>query len=151
MLRNIAKGFRALLLCASLVSPLIMVGEDLKVTGRVQDVEGEPLIGATVMEKDKPTSATSTDVNGTYNITIPKGKKIVVTYIGYQTEEKTANATTVDFVLKESVSALDEVVVVGYATQKKISVLGSQTTMKMEHVKTPVANLSTVLAGRVAG
>ena len=145
------KYVRILLLALAAFLPGQAMAQILEVTGRVQDTNGEPLIGATVCEKGKEANGTVTDINGTYNFKIQKGKTIQVSYIGYNTEEKKANGTTVDFILKENVGALDEVVVVGYNKQKKISVLGAQTSLKMADVKAPVANMSQVLAGRVAG
>lgn len=126
--------------------------DPIKVTGRVQDIHGEALVGVTVMEKDTK-NATLTDVNGTYNLTVSGPKAIlVVQYVGFQTQEKKVNgATMIDFLLNEDVDMLDEVVVTGYTTQKKISVLGAQSTLKMEHVKAPVANMTSILAGRVSG
>lgn len=59
--------------------------------------------------------------------------------------------TLCDLILNEDVGALDEVVVTGYTTQKKVSVLGAQSTLKMEHVKAPVSNLSSIFAGRIPG
>lgn len=125
--------------------------EVLKVTGRVQDTEGEPLVGVSVVQKDNPNNIVVTDINGTYNISIERGAVLTAKYIGFETAEKKVNATTIDFILKETTTALDEVVVTGYTTQKKISVLGAQSTLKMEHIKAPVANMTNVLAGRVAG
>ena len=125
--------------------------EVLNVTGRVYDEQEEPLVGVTVTQKNDPKNIVVTDVNGTYNIKVNRGDVIAVSYIGFEPAEKKANGTTVDFILKETTTALNEVVVTGYTTQKKISVLGAQTTLKMEDVKAPVANMTTVLAGRVAG
>ncbi|MDE6826203.1 MAG: carboxypeptidase-like regulatory domain-containing protein, partial [Paramuribaculum sp.] len=139
-----------LLLMAVFVS-LSGYAEVLKVTGRVQDEQGEPLIGVSVVEKDNPKNTVVTDINGTYNISVERGKTLTANYIGFEPAEKKVNSTTIDFILKETVTALNEVVVTGYTTQKKISVLGAQSTLKMEHVKAPVANMSNVLAGRVAG
>lgn len=123
----------------------------VKVSGRVQDVNAEPLIGVTIREKGTQ-NATITDLNGQYTITVNGEKAVLVAeYVGFKPEEQKVHGTLVDFVLHEDVSALDEVVVTGYATQKKVSVLGAQSTLKMEHVKAPVANMSSILAGRVSG
>ncbi|MCM1441655.1 MAG: carboxypeptidase-like regulatory domain-containing protein, partial [Roseburia sp.] len=125
--------------------------EVLDVTGRVYDEQGEPLVGVTVTQKDDPKKGVLTDINGIYNIKAKRGAILTAKYIGFETAEKKVTGTTVDFVLKEITTALNEVVVTGYARQKKISMLGSQATLKMEEVKAPVANMSNVLAGRVAG
>ena len=124
--------------------------QDLKVTGRVQDVNGEPLPGVVLTQKGTQNRSV-TDVNGTYNISVPKGSVLVATYMGFEPAERKVTGTLLDFNLKEHVNKLDEFVVTGYTTQKKISVLGSQTSIKMDQVKAPVANMSTILAGRVSG
>ena len=125
--------------------------QKLNVTGRVQDVNGDPLIGVTVTEKGTD-NRVITDVNGTYNISCAAEHAVLVAeYIGFETAEKKVAGTLVDFILSENVSKLDEVVVTGYTTQKKVSVLGAQSSLKMEHVKAPVANMSSILAGRVSG
>ncbi|MGN0068229.1 MAG: SusC/RagA family TonB-linked outer membrane protein [Prevotella sp.] len=142
--------YRSLALLLVLFLSLPALAQTINVTGRVQDVNGEPLLGVVVTEKGTQ-NRTVTDVNGTYNITVKKGSTLVATYMGFTDEERNANNTLVDFVLKEQVSKLDEVVVTGYTTQKKVSVLGAQSSLKMEHVKAPVANMSTILAGRVSG
>lgn len=121
------------------------------VTGRVQDVNGEPLIGVSITERGT-SNRVITDINGTYNIICTSADPyLVFQYVGFKQEERHVTGTLIDVVLHEDVSKLDEVVVTGYTTSKKISVLGAQSTIKMENVKAPVANLSTVLAGRVSG
>ena len=74
--------------------------EVLNVTGRVQDEEGEPMVGVSVSQKDNPKNIVVTDINGTYNIKVNRGDIITAKYIAYETSEKKANATTVDFILK---------------------------------------------------
>lgn len=76
---------------------------------------------------------------------------LVVSYIGYQTQEKKVNGTVLDITLQDDVTTLDEVQVVGYGTMRKVSVVGAQSTLKMEHIKAPVANMSSILAGRISG
>ena len=143
-------GKYVVLLLVFLLSTQVFA-QKANVTGRVQDVNGDPLIGVTVTEKGTE-NRTITDVNGTYNITCNVGHAVLVAeYIGFKTEEKKVNATLVDFILTEEASKLDEIVVTGYSTQKKVSVLGAQSSLKMEHVKAPVGNMSSVLAGRVSG
>lgn len=151
MANTSTSGFKRIVLLMTVFLSLSAYAEIMKVTGRVQDTAGEPLVGVTVAQKDKPNHIVVTDINGTYNISIERGAILTAKYIGFETGEKKVNATTIDFILKETTTALDEVVVTGYTTQKKISVLGAQSTLKMEHIKTPAANMSSVIAGRVAG
>lgn len=140
-----------MLLIVMLLMTIPTFAGPVKVTGRVQDVNAEPLIGVSVREKGTQ-NITVTDINGVYNITVSSEKAVLVAeYVGFKSEEMKVHGTIVDFVLHEDVSDLDEVVVTGYSTQKKVSVLGAQSTLKMEHVKAPVANMSSILAGRVSG
>ncbi|KAA6301474.1 MAG: TonB-dependent receptor SusC [Candidatus Ordinivivax streblomastigis] len=123
----------------------------VQVTGRVMDVDGEFLIGVSILEKGTA-NGTVTDVNGTYNLAVTTSNPVLIaTYIGYESQEQKVSRSVVDFVLKENVQMLDELQVVGYGTQRKVSVVGAQSTVKMEHIKTPAANMSAVLAGRVSG
>ncbi|EFZ36571.1 TonB-linked outer membrane protein, SusC/RagA family [Hoylesella oralis ATCC 33269] len=148
---NTEKLWKGLLLIAILLVSIPAFAAPIKVTGRVQDVNGDPLIGVSVKEKGT-NNVTVTDVNGIYNIACSSDKAILVAeYIGFQSEERKVTGTLIDFVLKDEVSKLDEVTVVGYTTARKVSVLGAQSSLKMDHVKAPVANMSSILAGRVSG
>jgi len=148
---KVRKSLKGLLLLAALLMSLPSLAAPVKVSGRVQDANGEVLIGVTIIEKGTENKAV-TDVNGNYTITCKSEKPVLVAqYIGFQVAEQKVNGTLLDFTLHEEVGSLDEVVVTGYTTQKKVSVLGAQSTLKMEHVKAPVANLSSVLAGRISG
>ncbi len=148
---KLRKSLKGLLLVAMLLGSLSSFAAPVKVSGRVSDTNGEVLLGVTITEKGTQ-NRTVTDINGNYTITCNSEKAVLVaTYLGYQPLEQKINGTLLDFVLHDDVSGLDEVVVTGYTTQKKVSVLGAQSTLKMEHVKAPVANLSSVLAGRMPG
>lgn len=130
---------------------LVHAAKPIQVTGRVTDVNGELLIGVSIVEKGT-TNGTATDINGTYNITVTTNNPVLVaSYIGFETQEQKVTKTVLDFIIKEDINVLDEVQVVGYGTQRKISVVGAQSAIKMEHVKAPVANMGSILAGRVSG
>lgn len=124
-----------------------------KITGRVTDVKGEPLIGVNVTV-DGDANGSITNMDGLYEIFVTK-KSVVLkfTYIGFKTSEIRTNASTniYDVALEEQVNELEETVIVGYGTQRKISNIGAQSSMKMEDIKTPSASLTTTLAGRLAG
>lgn len=122
------------------------------VTGRISDEKGELLIGVSVQEKGT-TNGTITDMNGQYTLKLSSGNPIlVISYIGYKPQEvKVAKQRVVDVVLAEDVSSLDEVVVVGYGNQRKVSVVGAQSTMDVKDIKMPAANLSSAISGRIAG
>ena len=133
------------------VSLMVLAANPVKVTGRVTDTTGELMIGVTIQEKGT-SYGTISDMNGTYNITqTTKDPILVDSYIGYQTQEKKVNGTVLDITLQDDVTTLDEVQVVGYGTMRKVSVVGAQSTLKMEHIKAPVANMSSILAGRISG
>lgn len=124
-----------------------------KISGRVTDIKGEPLIGVNVTV-DGDSNGAITNMDGLYELHISK-KSVVLkfTYIGFKTSELRTNASTsiYDVVLEEQVNELEETVIVGFGTQRKISNIGAQSTMKMEDIKTPSASLTTTLAGRLAG
>ena len=124
-----------------------------KISGRVTDIKGEPLIGVNVTV-DGDANGSITNMDGLYEIFVTK-KSVVLkfTYIEFKTSEIRTNASTniYDVTLEEQVNELEETVIVGYGTQRKISNIGAQSSMKMEDIKTPSASLTTTLAGRLAG
>ena len=124
-----------------------------KISGRVTDIKGGPLIGVNVTV-DGDANGSITNMDGLYEIFVTK-KSVVLkfTYIGFKTSEIRTNASTniYDVTLEEQVNELEETVIVGYGTQRKISNIGAQSSMKMEDIKTPSASLTTTLAGRLAG
>lgn len=124
-----------------------------KISGRVTDIKGEPLIGVNVTV-DGDANGSITNMDGLYEIFVTK-KSVVLkfAYIGFKTSEIRTNASTniYDVTLEEQVNELEETVIVGYGTQRKISNIGAQSSMKMEDIKTPSASLTTTLAGRLAG
>lgn len=142
-----------LLLLLLACSVTAMSAQEATVTGRVSDEKGELLIGVSVLEKGT-TNGTITDVNGQYTLKVStKNPVLVVSYIGYKSQEVKVSTkkSVVDIVLVEDVSALDEVVVVGYGNQRKVSVVGAQSTLATSAIKTPAASLSSAISGRIAG
>ena len=96
-----------------------------QITGTVFDKSGEPLIGATVQEKASG-NGTITNVDGKFSLSVPSDGTIVVSYIGYQTQQVAINdKNDLVIVLDDDAAKLDEVVVVGYGAQKKESVVGA--------------------------
>lgn len=142
-----------ILLLILLLFPVSFVAQNnpVNITGRVTDEKGELMIGVTIMEKGTSNGA-MTDENGTYNIKLSsKNAVLAATFLGYDPQEKKVSGTVADFILKETVSVLNEVQVVGYGVQRRVSIVGAQSTLKMEQVKAPVSNISNILAGRVSG
>jgi len=125
-----------------------------QVTGVVKDSTGEPLIGASVIEKGTSTGA-ATNFDGEFTLSIKDIKTAVlsVSYVGFEPQDVPLNGRTkIEVVLKESAAALEEVVVVGYGQQKKESVVGaiSQVSSK-DLLETPSANLSQAISGKIPG
>lgn len=121
-------------------------------SGKVTGPDGAPLVGVTVSIADFSIS-TQTDRNGEYEFRIPEEAKTVrFTFVGFkEVEQPLQNQSRIDAQLEEASDDLEEVVVVGYGTQKKIQTLGAQSNLNVTELKQPVANISTVLAGRVSG
>ena len=140
------------LLALLLTFSTVVWAQGTPVTGRVSDEKGELLIGVSVQEKGT-TNGTITDTNGQYNLKLTSNNPIlIVSYIGYKSQEvKVGKQKVLDVILAEDVSSLDEVVVVAYGHQRKVSVVGAQSSMKIEDIKMPTANLSSAIAGRLPG
>jgi TonB-linked SusC/RagA family outer membrane protein len=122
------------------------------VSGRVVDVSGEAVVGANVGEKGT-TNGIITDMDGHFTLSVGENAVLRISYIGYLTQEVAVSSrTTLDITLQEDLQALDEVVVIGYGTQKKVSLTGSVATVKPEDIKNiSTSNLSNALAGRLTG
>ncbi|RAV27742.1 SusC/RagA family TonB-linked outer membrane protein [Sinomicrobium soli] len=126
----------------------------LAVSGIVTDSVGVPLPGVTVMLKESPEKGTVTDMDGHYSISDVNARStLVFSYIGFETREYAVNSReAIDIVMQESVTALNEIVVVGYGVQKKASVTGSVASIRSEELKrVKVPNVTNMLAGRLPG
>ncbi|MBU3744598.1 MAG: SusC/RagA family TonB-linked outer membrane protein, partial [Sediminibacterium sp.] len=122
------------------------------VSGRVTDKQGEALIGVNVVVKGT-TQGTITDFNGNYTIAgVKPGVTLQYSYLGYNTVNIIFRESTINVVMEEESKNLEEVMVVGYASQKKATVTGAINSVKStELLQTPVANISNALAGRTSG
>lgn len=124
-----------------------------KITGKVTDSQGVPIIGATIREIDSK-NGTVTDIDGNYSIHTNGNSRISISYIGYHAQivNISDNKTTYNVILKEDQNNLNEVVVVGYGTMKKRDLTGSVTSIKMTDAPVgTVASISHALAGKAAG
>lgn len=132
--------------------PVVAQGKKGNVTGVVTDVNGEPVIGANVVEKGTA-NGTITDVDGKYTLNNVSGKILLVSYIGYISQDVTVrDGSPVNVKLLEDTQKLEEVVIVGYGIQKKVNLTGSVATVKAEEIQDiPASNLSNALSGRLAG
>ena len=128
--------------------------DSLTVDGIVTDLNGETIIGATVIEKGRPENGVVTDIDGKFLLKVPPKSVLVISYIGYNTQETRVNRRihTYNIVLKEDNQMLDEVVVVGYGTVKKSDLTGSVSTVgKRSFESQPVKSVSQILQGRTPG
>jgi TonB-dependent starch-binding outer membrane protein SusC len=126
--------------------------QDIQVSGRITGENGEPLSGVSVSLKGAG-RGTSTDIDGMFKITVPENGTLVVSYVGYQSQEVAVNGQSVVSVkLAQSTKALDQVVVVGYGSQRRIDVTGSVAHVGGgELAKQPVLTATQALQGKVAG
>ncbi len=136
--------------------PVIWTGvlPDLVVKGRVTDEKGMPLPGATVTLKGLG-KGTTTDPSGNFTLSAPdKGAVLVVTYIGFETTEiPVSQSGSVDIILKTADKKVDEVVIVGFGTQKKTNLTSAVNTVKMDEIAAnrPASTAGTLLQGVVPG
>lgn len=124
------------------------------VSGQVLDPANEPLIGVTVQAVGHTGVGTVTDIDGNYSLSVPKGASLKFSYIGYQDQIiAVAGKTTINVTMKEDAEALEEVVVVGFGTQKKESLTGAVTVVdsKAFEAKGSLASPLEALQGQVAG
>lgn len=124
-----------------------------KITGKVKDSSGEPVIGASVVVKDNKTMGTITDFDGNFSLDVPSGSVLVISYIGYVTQKvPVTGKKSLDIMLKEDTKTLDEVVVIGYGTQRKGDVTSSVASVKADNfVKGAVKDVGQLIQGKVAG
>lgn len=126
----------------------------LTAAGLVMTQDGESVIGATVTVKEDPGKGVITDTDGRFKMNgLSKGQTLVISYIGYK--DATVKVTKTDermrIVLEEDISDLEEVVVVGHATQRKISVVGAVTNVEVKDLNVPATSVSNMLGARVPG
>ena len=126
--------------------------QKVKATGTVVDQNGEAMIGVSVKVKDNATMGTITDLNGKFSFDVPKGATLEISYIGYKTVTVKAEGTVLNITMKEDAEVLDEVVIVGYGSQKKVNVTGAVGMVSSDVLEArPVQNVSQALQGVVPG
>lgn len=121
--------------------------------GIVKDANGEPIIGASVVEKGKTTNGTITDLNGYFVLMVSPGASIVVSYVGFRTEElKAIPHRNMEIALTEDTKLLDEVVVVDYGTQRKEELTSSVASVKADDfVQVSSVDAASLIRGKIAG
>lgn len=140
------------------VSLLLALGfslsaQTVQVSGKVLDENGDPLIGAGVIDKNNPGKGTVTDVDGKFSISIAPDGFIEFSYIGYDTRiEPVGSRSEISIALNPKTSTLDDVVVIGYGTSKKGDLTGSVSVIQMDELQSSASsNVAQALQGRVAG
>ena len=161
--KNNRKALFALLLCSGFIAthPLAVMAESESysvqnvqqkqtVSGIVKDSSGEPIIGASVLEKGT-TNGTITDLDGKFTLSVSSNAVLQISYIGYKTLE-VKSSPNMGVTLQEDTETLDEVVVVGFGTQKKVNLTGSVGMASAEDLESrPVANAVQALQGVIPG
>jgi TonB-linked SusC/RagA family outer membrane protein len=141
-----------LLAAALLMAPASLWAQDLNISGTVRDGNGDPVSGASVVVKGS-TMGVSTDVNGGYTISAPDNATLVFSFLGLTTVEEPVNGRgRIDVTLSESGQAINEVVVIGYGTQRKGDITSSVGSVKKEQfLKGAVKDVGQLIQGQVAG
>ncbi len=134
------------------VSSVQMVSQQLiNVKGTVYDSSGDPVIGANVVV-EKGTTGTITDIDGAFKLSVPQGTKLKISFIGYETKIVVVKGSNLKIVLEDDANVLEEVQVVAYGAQKKVTVTGAVSGIKGgELLKTPTGSVSNVLSGQLTG
>lgn len=148
---NLTKGVLFMLVWTFSVC---VFAQNFTVRGKVIDDQGDPLPGVNIVVKGEPTIGTVTDAEGNYTITVPyPNATLIFSYVGFQPQEiRVNNRSIINVTLVEDTKALEEVVVVGYSTQKKETIVGSVATITTKDLKqSPTANINNALAGRMPG
>jgi TonB-linked SusC/RagA family outer membrane protein len=147
-----SSSLRGLFLALFILSTLITYAQ-VNVRGKVVDATGETLIGVNVVLKNTR-MGTVTDIDGEFNLSVPStNSTLVFSYVGYKEQEVALNGRNfVNVTLQQDTELLDEVIVVGYGTQRRTSVTGAVSTLSdTELIKAPVVGVTNVLGARVAG
>ena len=147
------KNMRTLLLMIFAALSLSVSAQTITLNGNVKDTTGEPIIGASIVEKGNTTNGTITNFDGNFSLKVPANATVVISYIGMKTQEIVIKGKSkIDVTLSDDAKALDEVVVIGYGTAKRKDITGSVATVNAEALTVvPVASATEALTGKMAG
>lgn len=158
MIRNLINQlfFTAIAAIIAIPSPIFAQQpfDDITITGTVINVEGEAVVGATVILKGHTGRGTTTDVNGKYSITVPQGSTLIISFMGYEEKEVELQPDISDYLttLNEAQTRINDVVIVGYGEIKKSDLTGSVSVVgERSFYDQPVKNVSEILQGRSSG
>jgi TonB-linked SusC/RagA family outer membrane protein len=140
------------LLCVLLFIPFCLLAQQVQIRGKVIEAEtNEPLPGVSILIENS-TRGVTTDLDGTFEIRATPTDRLVFSFLGMESQTiEVGTQTYIEIAMRPAVSELEEVTVVAFGKQKKESVIGSITTVNPKDLKTPSSNLTTVLAGNMAG
>ena len=140
------------LMAAEAWSESTEIQKSVKVSGTVKDSAGEPILGATVIQSDNQTNGMTTDANGNFTLTVPEGASVTVSYIGYVGQTVKAYDGMI-VTLADDSQTIDDVVVVGFGTQKKANLTGAVTSVDVAKTfdSKPIVDVTKGLQGTVPG
>ena len=122
------------------------------ITGTITDNQGVPLPGVNILEDAKTYNGAVTDFDGNFIIKASSSAKLIISYVGFITQEIQLNGqTNLAIIMEEDLFGLDEVTVVAYGEQKKQSVIAAVTSVDPVELRVPTSNLTSSIAGRIAG
>lgn len=150
--RNLFK-WKGLLFSCMWIATFALFGQNITVNGTVTDTDNEPVIGATIVLQDDMARGTVTDIDGNYMISTPSDGYLQFSFVGMQTQTIPVNGRTViNVVLESDTELLDEVIVVGYGTQRKVNLTGAVAQISDKELSNrPIQNVSTALQGLMSG
>lgn len=133
---------------------LSMFSQNIVVKGTVQDKNGDPIIGANIIVSSSPSNGVISDINGSYSIkNVPSEGELEFSYIGMKKQKvKVTNRKVINVIMEDDSKQLEEIIVVGYGTQKKVNMTGAIATVSGDDlIKRPVYNVASSLQGRLPG
>ena len=141
----------AIALVMLLVNCTLAFAQNISVTGNVVDDLGEPVMGASVVQKGT-TNGCTTDIDGNFTLNVPKGSTLTISFVGYTSQEVVVTSNKINVKLSEDSQLLNETVVIGYGTMARKDVTSSITTVKAKDLNTGVfSDAASMLQGKVAG
>ena len=144
--------FKTLLYSLFFLFSVSIFSQNKIVSGLVVDATGNPIPGVNIIEETQKNNGAVTDFDGNFTISINEDSKLIFSYVGYTTKKiDTFGQDKLDVTLEEDLMGLDAVTVVAYGTQKKASVIAAVTSINPEDLRVPTSNLTSSIAGRVAG
>ena len=128
-----------------------LFGQQKIISGVVNDSYGNPIPGVNILQETQKNNGTITDFDGKFTISINDESMLIFSYVGFITKKVESKDSNLEVTLEEDLLGLDEVTVVAYGTQKKASVIAAVTSINPEELRVPTSNLTSSIAGRVAG